>query len=174
MADSTARPVAQPRSFLCPPAQQGFTLIEVLVVMVMLGVLASVALPSLLGQAVKAKQARALMYIGVVNRAQQSFFMENDRFATSTSELGFADHEAPPDYTYAVTSQASGVKMARTQAIPTNSTLRGYAGVVFTTVDPGGSARLSTVVCKGSAATTPSPTPVEVAGQVQITNCDVL
>lgn len=155
-------------------SQQGFTLIELLVVVVILGVLASIALPSFLSQAARSKQARALMYIGLVNRAQQVFFVENDRFATSTAELGFADNHAPPDYTFTVTAQTGGIKVTETRAIPINPALRGYAGLVFTTKDPGGDARLGTVICQGNAATTPSPTPVAVAGQVQIANCNTL
>ncbi|WP_052049474.1 type IV pilin-like G/H family protein [Leptolyngbya sp. KIOST-1] len=154
--------------------QQGFSLIEVLVVVVILGILASIALPSFLSQAARSKQSRALMYIGLVNRAQQTFFIENDRFATSTAELGFADANAPAEYTYTVTSPASGIEMTQTQAIPTNPALRGYAGVVFTTVDPEGGARLGMVICQGNTASTPDPTPVAVAGQVQITNCNTL
>jgi type IV pilus assembly protein PilA len=154
--------------------QQGFTLIEILVVVVILGVLASIALPSFLSQAARSKQARALVYIGLVNRAQQAFFVENDRFATSTAELGFAASHAPPDYAYTITSQTGGIKVTQTQAIPTNPALRGYAGLVFSTVDPSGAARLGTVICQGDTATTPSPTPVAVAGQVQISNCNTL
>ncbi|MGB3311107.1 MAG: hypothetical protein WBG32_02780 [Nodosilinea sp.] len=39
---------------------------------------------------------------------------------------------------------------------------------------PGGAARLGTTICQGNVATTPSPTPVTVAGQVQIANCNTL
>ncbi|WP_017300966.1 type IV pilin protein [Nodosilinea nodulosa] len=174
MAVPLYRSAPKPCSRRWSSTQGGFTLIEMLVVVAILGVLASLALPSFLSQAAKSKQARVLVYIGVVNRAQQAFFVENDRFATSIGELGFANQNAPADYTYAITSQASGLKMTSTQAIPLNPALRGYAGVVFSTVDPGGSTRLATVICQGSAATTPSPTPVAVAGQVQIANCDTL
>ncbi|MBE9158118.1 prepilin-type N-terminal cleavage/methylation domain-containing protein [Nodosilinea sp. LEGE 06152] len=168
-------------------SQQGFTLIEMLVVVVILGVLASIALPSFLSQAARSKQAKALMYIGLVNRAQQGFFVENNRFATSTAELGVVDNHAPPDYDVSVTAQAEGTAVAdtltaqpnglaitETRATPINPALRGYAGLVFTTLDPDGAARLGTVICQGNAATTPSPTPVAVAGQVQIDNCNTL
>jgi len=149
-------------------------MIELLVVIVILGVLAAIAMPSFLNQAARSKQARALKYIGMVNRAQQAFFVENARFATSTTELGFADNHAPADYTYTVTSPTQGVEMTSTQAIPTNPALRGYAGVVFATIDSGGMARLATIICQGNSATTPSPIPVAVAGEVQITNCNSL
>ncbi|MBD2231443.1 type IV pilin protein [Phormidium tenue] len=160
------------RPFFVPvQRERGFTLIELMVVVVILGVLATVALPSFLNQAARAKQARALKYIGMVNRAQQAFFVENSRFATSTTELGFTNENAPLDYTYTITAGVSGLEITSTQATPTNPALRGYAGVVFATVAPSGLARLGTAICQGSTADVPTPTPITVAGQVQIANC---
>ncbi|HSM84387.1 MAG TPA: type IV pilin-like G/H family protein [Nodosilinea sp.] len=156
------------------PGQRGFTLIELMVVIVMIGILATVAIPSFLSQAARSKQARALKYLGLVNRAQQAFFVENHRFAASTAELGVGDEHAPADYTYTTTLAEAGMDLTSTQAIPTNPALRGYAAVVFTTVDPSGMARLATVICQGNTATTPSPTPVTVGGEVQIADCNTL
>lgn len=156
-------------------AQQGFTLIELLVVVVMLAVLTSIALPSFLNQATRAKQANALKYIGVMNRAQQAFFLENSRFAASAAELGFANSpNGSDDYTYAVITDPAGLNITSTKAIPADSSLRGYAGVVFITLDAGGGARVDAMICQGTAATPPTPTPVTVAGEVQITNCNTL
>jgi prepilin-type N-terminal cleavage/methylation domain-containing protein len=153
---------------------QGFTLIELLVVIVIVGMLAAIALPSFLGQAAKAKQAGALKAIGVVNRAQQTFFLENDRFARSTDELGFPTSQFPADYVYTVSSSNQGVHATRTTAIPTDPSLRGYAGVVFTTVDPNGVARLAVEICEGSTTSIPAPTLVNLGGQTQLTNCNDL
>ncbi len=169
MADTPCPKRARP---LTAPAQRGFTLIELLVVIVIVGTLAAIAVPSFLSQVARAKQARALNYIGLVNRAQQAFYMENTRFATSINELGVTDGMAP-DYIYTIS--AAGLNVTSTQASPVDPALRGYTGVVFTTVDPGGAARTSMVICQGTAATTPTPTPVAVAaGEVQITNCNNL
>ncbi|PZV06728.1 MAG: general secretion pathway protein GspG [Leptolyngbya sp.] len=154
--------------------ERGFTLIELMVVVAILGVLATVAIPGFLNQAARSKQARALKYVGLVNRAQQAFFVEHSRFATSTDELGFADGNAPPDYTYTITGGGGGLKITSTQAMPTNPALRGYAGVVFATIDSSGLARVGTVICQGGTADVPAPTPITVSGQVQIANCNTL
>jgi type II secretion system protein G len=82
---------------------KGFTLIELLVVVIIIGVLAAIALPNLLNQVAKGRQAEARNNLGTINRAQQAHRLETGTFgtfstATATNQLPVSIQ--PQYYTY--------------------------------------------------------------------------
>lgn len=60
---------------------KGFTLIELLVVVILVGILAAIAMPTLLGQVVKGRHAEARAMLGAINRAQMAYRYEKAIFA---------------------------------------------------------------------------------------------
>ncbi|ERN42946.1 prepilin-type N-terminal cleavage/methylation domain protein [Rubidibacter lacunae KORDI 51-2] len=68
-------------------SNKGFTLIELLVVIIIIAILSAIALPNFLNQADKARASEAQANLGVINRAQQAYRLDNPSFAANFDEL---------------------------------------------------------------------------------------
>ncbi len=127
---------------------EGFTLIELLVVVIIIGVLAAIALPSLLGQVNKAKQAEAKQNVGALNRAQQAFFLEGQVFASTVSGLGVGLKTLTVNYSYSINfNSAPTNSYGQQNAIAQKPALKSYYGSVGTAVgDPATSEALTLAI----------------------------
>jgi len=138
----------------------GFTLIELLVVIIIIGILAAIALPSLLAQSNKARQSEARNNIGTVNRAQQAYYLEKTNFTSSFADLGVGIATQTTNYLYEMKlGSGSGTNSTIANlATPTSSAtgvLKVYAGLVYvaTLGAAGASQQTATqsLACEGSA-----------------------
>ena len=140
-------------------ADSGFTLIELLVVIIIIGILAAIALPSLLSQANKAKQSEGRNNIGAVNRAQQARYLESAVFATGTDAFGVLGIGIPTqttNYKYDTASTDAKVSVLNS-ATPIINNLKSYAGLVFTTQINNQSATRA-IACESKETTIAVPT----------------
>jgi len=107
---------------------EGFTLIELLVVIIIIGILSAIALPSFLNQAAKAKQSEAKTYVGSINRAQQSYRIENTAFGSTIANLQIGIPSATDYYGYSI---QGGVNTTTNIASAVDATaLKGFSGGV--------------------------------------------
>jgi type IV pilus assembly protein PilA len=145
-------------------SEKGFTLVELLVVIIIIGILSAIALPNFLNQSAKAKQTEAKQNVSSIGRAQNTYRALNSTFASNFDLLaignlvGGGTTASSTNYSYtlsATTDNASLLAQAR------DAGLKGYSGgnsrYTNTTNAPIGATILCEATTPGVAAP-PAPT----------------
>ncbi|MDD2196879.1 MAG: prepilin-type N-terminal cleavage/methylation domain-containing protein [Bacteroidales bacterium] len=76
---------------------KAFTLTELLVVLVIIGILVLIALPRLMPLISRAKSAEAQVQLGYLHSLQQNYFYMYSSFSTSLNEVGFEQSKLVTD-----------------------------------------------------------------------------
>ncbi len=79
--------------------QRGFTLIELMIVVAIIGILAAIAIPNFLRYQAQSRQAEAKTNLGGIFVAETSYFGEQSRYG-NFQEIGFALAGTSNRYTY--------------------------------------------------------------------------
>jgi len=69
--------------------KKGFTLIELMIVVAIIGILAAIAIPNFLNYQCKAKQSEAKQSLGTIAKNQEAYVAEFNKYADSSVKLGF-------------------------------------------------------------------------------------
>jgi len=73
-----------------PAALRGFTLVEVVVTLAIIGILAMLAYPGYMSSVYKSRRADGQAAITAAMQAEERYFTENNTFDTTLSDLGYA------------------------------------------------------------------------------------
>ena len=89
------------------PNQKGFTLIELMIVVAIIGILAAIAIPNFLKYQAKSRQTEARTNLGGVFVAATSYFGEQAQYG-DFSQMGFALAGSSNRYTYRSGAASAG------------------------------------------------------------------
>ena len=128
------------------PRPKGFTIIELLVVILIIGILSAIAIPTTLNQINRVREAEAKHNIGAVNRAQQRYFHLNETFTANLGDLDIGLSVITENYSYQI---LVGDGIVTTQALPARN-LKPYVGVVAI-VSVSGVPQFRSVLCEATS-----------------------
>jgi type IV pilus assembly protein PilA len=118
------------------------------------GIILAIALPSFLNQANKAKESEGKSYVGSLTRAQQAYFLENEKFASSLSELASVVPSSTGAYTYTMAPLPGKKTMVTIMARPKRTGTRSFVGAVQVTAK-GKEKTTEAIVCKTALPNSP-------------------
>lgn len=100
---------------------KGFTLIELMIVVAIIGVLAAIAIPNYMNYQCKAKQSEAKSNLGSIRTMQEAYRAEHDTYGSNSSVIGF-EVQGDNRYSYSITNATDSDFTARANATINNET----------------------------------------------------
>ncbi len=91
--------------------RQGFTLLELLMVVIILGILATLAVPQYIKQVERARMTEAISMLGQIRNSEIRYRTENGAFTTSFLAMDFdpTNVSGSAFYTYAIDSVSTNI-----------------------------------------------------------------
>ncbi len=108
----------------------------------------------------RARQSEGKLYIGSLNRAQQAYFLENNKFAITIEQLGIGIKPETENYRYQIVSQPNRPQSVMMTATAKHPELRSYTGAVFVINDRGESTTIQGTCETDGPSLTPPAMPI--------------
>ncbi len=148
--------------------QKGFTLIELMVVVVILGILAGIAVPKMFGLSDKSKVSEAPQVLKTYETLQQAYIAEKSQIGTMTS-ITFVKPEGSQYFTYSEESVAADSKQGVAKATSKVKIGDCAASSVWGTCVPNSTSEIVRRVTTDDCAKL-SPATYQTSGEI-VTNC---
>lgn len=84
--------------------QQGFTLIELMIVVVIIGILSSVAMPAYDNYVRKGKRGEGISAIQMILEAQERYYADHRTYTSDLTKLGLANPYITPQNAYSLSA----------------------------------------------------------------------
>ncbi len=91
--------------------QRGFSLIELMIVVALIGILAAIAIPNFLSYQARAKQSEAKTNLVAIHTAEVAYFAEQNSYGDTFAKIGFAVAGSSPLYHYVLGSSTTGAAL---------------------------------------------------------------
>ncbi len=129
---------------------KGFTLIELMIVVAIVGILAAIAIPNFLAYQAKSKQSEARVNLGAIFTSQSAFFSEENVYSDNFKAIGWQPiGTAKQVYSYGLGASAGACVAAGSVAC---SLWANPAALAITTCDAPGSLEAATATIFNATA----------------------
>ena len=92
--------------------QRGFSLIELMIVVALIGILAAIAIPNFLTYQARAKQSEAKMNLAAIHTAEVIYFAEKNAYGDTFDKIGFSvTTGSSPRYQYRLGTDETGADL---------------------------------------------------------------
>lgn len=115
--------------------KKGFTLIELMIVVAIIGILAAIAIPNFLNYQCKAKQSEAKQSLGTIAKNQEAYVSEFNTYADTSTKLGFSVKGEGSKRYYTYTYSGVTAKAYLATATSMDKGIKGTAGDDIWTID---------------------------------------